>query len=159
MSGVHAWPKSPFARSAHANAAAAPSAGRGRRAGFGTRLRRRIRAHHDIDILSSYIPGDGVGAGAGKCLLLVRVRKVVGQIHYRACTSCGEGVITAVDIDEPYQSTGRHLHTRALSHLRFRHPDLTWHSTTSERSTRRLLHRLSPAAPQPSNGRCVHRVR
>ncbi|MFD9303201.1 hypothetical protein ACFWCB_11125 [Streptomyces sp. NPDC060048] len=158
MSGVHARPKNPFARPAHATAAASPHAGRGRRAGFGTRLRRRIRAHRDIDILSSYIPGDEGGAGAGKCLLLVRVRKVVGQIHYRVCTTCGEGVITTVDIEELYHFSRPRLHTRALSHLRFRHPDVTWQNMTSEHSTRSLLYRLSHSAPAPSS-RCVHTAR
>ncbi|WP_411104210.1 hypothetical protein [Streptomyces sp. cmx-4-9] len=152
MSVVHARPRSPFPRSARPAEAAAPRVRRGRRAGIGTRLRRRIRAHRDIDILPSHIPGDGAAAGGRRCLLLVRFRKVVGQIHYRACTSCGEGVITAVDIDTSYESIGARLHTSALSHLRFRHPDLTWHPTNTRRG---LRYRPLSRTERPGS-RCMH---
>ncbi|WP_020124850.1 hypothetical protein [Streptomyces canus] len=101
---------------------------RGRRTG---RLRRRVLAYRAIDFLSTHIPDD---PGPGdECLLLVHTRQVVGQIRYRICTDCALGVITAVVIDERFHSTG--LGTRALSHLRSRHPGLTWRSTLRSRTT------------------------
>ncbi|MFD8860554.1 hypothetical protein [Streptomyces vinaceus] len=113
----------------------------GRRAGFVRRLRRRIFAYRDIELLPSHIPGIIDEAGAQQeCLLLVHVRKVVGQVHYQACARCGEGVITDVDIDEAFHSTG--LDHRAVSHLRSRHPDITWYSTLTRRTTRDLLRRM-----------------
>ncbi|MFJ9732701.1 GNAT family N-acetyltransferase [Streptomyces sp. NPDC101169] len=108
---------------------------RGRRAG---RLRRRVLAYRAIEFLSTHIPDD---PGPGdECLLLVHTRQVVGQVRYRICTDCAQGVITAVVIDERFQSTG--LGTRALSHLRSRHPGLTWRSTLHKRTTRDLLRRM-----------------
>ncbi|WP_432021082.1 N-acetyltransferase [Streptomyces sp. 1222.5] len=70
----------------------------------------------------------------------MHTRQVVGQVRYRICTDCAHGVITAVVIDERFHSTG--LGTRALSHLRSRHPGLTWCSTLSKRTTRDLLRRM-----------------
>ncbi|MFD3700338.1 hypothetical protein ACFWUZ_30135 [Streptomyces sp. NPDC058646] len=157
MSEVLSRPKNPFTRPAHSPADPSFEARRGRRAGFRARLQRRIRAQRDIDILSPYVPG--AGDVTEECLLLVHVRKVVGQISYRTCTACAEGVITAVDIDEPYHSSRPRLNTRVLSHLRFRHPHLTWHDTTAGHSTRNLLHRLSRVTPTPAptpSSRCLH---
>lgn len=101
------------------------------------RLRRRILAYRHIDLLSSHIPGD-TGTG-DEVLLLVHVRRVVGEVHYRMCPACAEAVITGVDIDAFFLGTG--LDTRALSHLRARHPGLVWHSTLNLRGTRDLLRR------------------
>ncbi|MFF0276954.1 hypothetical protein [Streptomyces sp. NPDC004330] len=102
------------------------------------RLRRRILAYRAIDFLSAHIP-DHSGQGE-ECLLLVHIRRVVGQIHYRICTDCARGVITTITLDERFHSTG--LGARALSHLRFRHPGLAWRSTLSPRPTRDLLRRM-----------------
>ncbi|MFD3545143.1 hypothetical protein ACFWUW_05900 [Streptomyces sp. NPDC058655] len=120
----------------------APPAGRGgrhsRRRGIADRLRRRILAYRHIELLAPRLPGE---AGAGEeRLLLVHVRKVVGEVHYRICPACAEGVITVVDIDARFQGTG--LDTRALSHLRSRHPGMSWRSTLSLRTTRDLLRRM-----------------
>lgn len=118
----------------------APPASAGRHAGGGgilRRLRRRILAYQHVELLSSRIPGD-TGTG-DEVLLLVHVRKVVGEIHYRMCLTCAEAVIAAVDIDPRFLGTG--LDTRALSHLRAWHPGLTWHSTLNLRGSRDLLRR------------------
>ncbi|MFE5620993.1 hypothetical protein ACFQ8S_02870 [Streptomyces virginiae] len=109
-----------------------------RRSQLTGRLRRRILAYGAIDFLSTHIP-DTSGPGE-ECLLLVHIRQVVGQVHYRLCTHCAQGLITAVVIDERFHSTG--LGTRALSHLRSRHPGLTWRSTLRKRATRDLLRRM-----------------
>ncbi|MDH6521707.1 hypothetical protein M2163_001302 [Streptomyces sp. SAI-135] len=108
---------------------------RGRRTG---RLRRRVLAYRAIDFLSTHIP-DTPGPG-DECLLLVHTRQVVGQVRYRICTDCARAVINTVAIDERFHSTG--LGTRALSHLRSRHPGLTWRSTLRKRTTRDLLRRM-----------------
>lgn len=102
------------------------------------RLRRHVLTHRAIDFLSTHIPDD---PGPGdECLPLVHTRQVVGQVRYRICTDCAQGVIAAVVIDERFHSTG--LGTRALSHLRSRHPGLTWRSTLHKRTTRDLLRRM-----------------
>ncbi|MEU9146076.1 hypothetical protein [Streptomyces sp. NPDC048349] len=138
MSGEHARPTSVLFRSAPETKAPLHRARRSRRGGLGRRLRRRLFAYRDVEFLSTHIPGD---PGPGEeCLLLVHVRRVVGQIHYRACATCGEGTITSIDIDEDLHSTG--LGTRAVSHLRSRHPGLTWRSTLTLRTTRDLLRRM-----------------
>lgn len=74
-----------------------------------------------------------------ECLLLVHVRKVVGQVTYRVCGECADGVITEIVLDEPFRTCG--LGTRALSHLRARYPELTWRTTLDTRLTRDLMHR------------------
>ncbi len=115
------------------------------------RLRRRVLAYRAIDFLSTHIPDD---PGPGEeCLLLVHTRQVVGQVRYRICTDCAQAVITAVVIDERFHSTG--LGTRALSHLRSRHPGLTWRSTLHKRTTRGLLRRMR--IPTTTSGPlCAH---
>ncbi|MFD3697954.1 hypothetical protein ACFWUZ_17645 [Streptomyces sp. NPDC058646] len=141
MSGIHARPTSALFRSA-ADTETAPAAHRakhGRRSGFARRLRRRILAYRSIEFCSTHVPGDTAGLEED-CLLLVHVRKVVGQIHYRTCTTCGEGVITGIDIDDHLLSTG--IGTRALSHLHSRHPGITWRTTLTLRTTRDLLRRM-----------------
>lgn len=118
----------------------APPAGVGRHSAGGgllRGLRRRLLAYRRIDLLSSHIPGD-VGTG-DEVLLLVHVRKVVGEVQYRMCRTCGEAVIIGVEIDAFFLGTG--LDARALSHLRSRHPGLVWHSTLNLRGTRHLLRR------------------
>ncbi|MEH0417378.1 N-acetyltransferase [Streptomyces sp. B21-083] len=93
-----------------------------------------------------------VGAG-DECLLLVHIRKVVGRVTYRACDECAEGVIIDVVLDEPFRDCG--LGTRALSHLRSQHPDVTWRTTLDKRLTRDLLRRMSiPKAG--GGGNCSH---
>lgn len=138
MHGHHARPTSTLFRTTPQ--AEAPPVGAGRHSAGGgilRRLRRRLLAYQHIDLLSSHIPGD-TGAG-DEVLLLIHVRKVVGEVHYRMCPMCAEAVITGVDIDAYFLGTG--LDTRALSHLRARHPGLTWHSTLNLRGTRDLLRR------------------
>ncbi|MEU5152057.1 N-acetyltransferase [Streptomyces yangpuensis] len=84
---------------------------------------------------------------------MVHVRKIVGQVHYRICTDCGQGLITGIDIDGNLVSSG--LGNRALSHLRARHPGMSWRSTLSLRTTRNLLRRMRiPAAS--ADVPCVH---
>ncbi|MFJ3842039.1 hypothetical protein ACIPY6_42000 [Streptomyces sp. NPDC090054] len=109
-----------------------------RRGGITGRLRRRLLAYRAIDFLSTHIP-DHSGPGE-ECLLLVHVRQVVGQVHYRICSNCAQGVITALVIDERFRGTG--LGNRALSHLRSRHPGLAWRSTLRLRTTPDLLRRM-----------------
>ncbi|MFI6808047.1 GNAT family N-acetyltransferase [Streptomyces luteogriseus] len=88
-----------------------------------------------------------------ECLLLVHIRKVVGRVTYRTCDECDEGVITDVVLDEPFRDCG--LGTRALSHLRSQHPDVTWHTTLDNRLTRDLLRRMrTPKAAL--GGNCSH---
>ncbi|MGW6875928.1 hypothetical protein ACWGF3_15220 [Streptomyces xanthophaeus] len=159
MHGQHARPTGtlfgPTAQTALPAPAAAKHSRRGRITG---RLRRRILAYRAIDFLSTHIP-DHSGPGE-ECLLLVHIRQVVGQVHYRICTDCAEGVITGIAIDERFHSTG--LGTRALSHLRSRHPGLAWRSTLNMRTTRDLLRRMRiptttaptpcPHVPQPLSG-------
>ncbi|GGR76477.1 hypothetical protein GCM10010269_14580 [Streptomyces humidus] len=117
-----------------------------RRAG---RWHRRLLAYRDVELLPSPAP-----AGAGEeCLLLVHIRKVVGRVTYRACDECAEGVITDVVLDEPFRDCG--LGTRALSHLRSRHPGVAWRTTLETRLTRGLLRRMRvPRAPVEGN--CSH---
>ncbi|MGV9454565.1 N-acetyltransferase [Streptomyces sp. NPDC003635] len=82
------------------------------------------------------------------------IRKVVGRVTYRACDECAEGVITDVVLDEPFRDCG--LGTRALSHLRSRHPDVTWYTTLDKRLTRDLLRRMR--IPKSTvEGTCSHR--
>lgn len=100
------------------------------------RWHRRLLAYRDVELLpSTSLEGEGE-----ECLLLVHIRKVVGRVTYRACDECAEGVITDVVLDEPFRDCG--LGTRALSHLRSRHPDVTWRTTLDTRLTRDLLHRM-----------------
>ncbi|MFD5145213.1 hypothetical protein [Streptomyces sp. NPDC058401] len=99
--------------------------------------------------MSSQVP-DSVGASE-EVLLLVHVRKVVGEVQYRMCRTCAEAVITGVDMDARFRGTG--LDTRALAHLRARHPGLAWHSTLNLRGTRDLLRRSRVVS---GFGLCAH---
>ncbi|MCX4717841.1 hypothetical protein OG818_18845 [Streptomyces virginiae] len=115
------------------------------------RLRRRVLAYRGIEFLSAHVP-DPTGPGE-ECLLLVHIRKVVGQVRYRICPDCARGVVTAVVIDERFHSAG--LGTRALSHLRSRHPTAAWRSTATRRTARDLLRRMR--IPVITSGRsCDH---
>ncbi|WP_406390675.1 hypothetical protein [Streptomyces sp. NBC_00887] len=153
MHGQHARPASTLFGSAPTAQAPPPRQGAARHSRRGRvpgRLRRRLLVYRAIDFLSTHIP-DRSGPGE-ECLLLVHIRQVVGQVQYRICTNCAQGVITAVVIDERFHSTG--LGTRALSHLRSRHPGLAWRSSLRKRTTRDLLRRMqisatSAAAPCP----------
>ncbi|MFF8382090.1 hypothetical protein [Streptomyces kanasensis] len=141
MHGQHARPTSTLfgpACGVRTPTPAQAGAKHSRRDRISGRLRRRILAYRAIDFLSTHIP-EHSGPGE-ECLLLVHIRQVVGQIHYRICPDCAQGVITAIVIDERFHSTG--LGTRALSHLRSRHPGLAWRSTLSMRTTRDLLRRM-----------------
>ncbi|MEU9304895.1 GNAT family N-acetyltransferase [Streptomyces sp. NPDC048269] len=121
-----------------------PGPGLSLRARVTTRLHRWVLAHRAIEFTPTRIP-DGPGPGE-ECLLLVHIRQVVGRVHYRICTDCAQGVINTITIDDRFQRTG--LGTRALSHLRFCHPGITWHSTLSLRTTRELLRRMPiPVVP------------
>ncbi|WP_234323832.1 GNAT family N-acetyltransferase [Streptomyces sp. NRRL F-2580] len=92
-------------------------------------------------------------ARARECLLLVHIRKVVGQVHYRICPECAEGVITGVALEERFRDTG--LGTRALSHLSSRHPGVSWRSTLNLRATRDLLRRMRVPTTSTA-GLCPH---
>lgn len=124
--------------------------GRHRRSGRrGGRWHRRFLAYRGVELLPSSAP---VGAEE-ECLLLVHIRKVVGRVTYRACDECAEGVITGVVIDEPFRDCG--LGTRALSHLRSRHPGVAWRTTLETRLTRGLLRRMR--IPRTAEeGSCSH---
>ncbi|MFD9420951.1 hypothetical protein ACFWC9_40780 [Streptomyces goshikiensis] len=151
MPGDHARSTSDLFRSAPCPEAPPHAAKHRRRGRLGRWWRRRILAYRDIEFLSTSIPGSP--GPRHECLLLVHVRKIVGQVHYRICTACGQGVITDIDIDGIFLSSG--LGNRALSHLRARHPGMFWRSTLSLRTTRELLRRMRiPAAS--ADVACVH---
>ncbi|WP_018491654.1 hypothetical protein [Streptomyces sp. SID8356] len=57
-------------------------------------------------------------------LLLVHHRKVVGEFSYRLCDRCPAGQMTTTRVPLPL-AEGRVVR-RAMSHLRFRHPDRSW---------------------------------
>ncbi|MFI9743310.1 GNAT family N-acetyltransferase [Streptomyces sp. NPDC052494] len=141
MHGLHARPASnPFvpAPTAQMPPSGLTSAKHSRRSRISGRLRRRILAYRAIEFLSARIPHP---SGSGEeCLLLVHIRQVVGQVRYRICPDCARGVITAVIIDERFHGAG--LGTRALSHLRSRHPTTAWRSTATRRIGRGLLRRM-----------------
>ncbi|MGW6851406.1 hypothetical protein ACWGCK_21985 [Streptomyces virginiae] len=154
MHGQHARPASnPFGP---APAARTPPSGRAgakyfRRNRISGRLRRRVLAYRGIEFLSAHVP-DPTGPGE-ECLLLVHIRKVVGQVRYRICPDCAGGVVTAVVIDERLHSAG--LDTRALSHLRSRHPTAARRSRATRRTARDLLRRMR--FPVVTSGRsCDH---
>ncbi|WP_199816612.1 hypothetical protein [Streptomyces griseus] len=132
--------------------ASRPAAARhARRDGFAVRLRRRIRAYTSVEFLSTHIPGT-TGPGQER-LLLVNGSQVVGQVRYQLCPPCAHGVITAITLSEPFRDTG--LGTRALSHLRARHPGTAWQSTTSTDVEDDLLLRMRiPALASPPS--CPH---
>ncbi|MEU4360134.1 hypothetical protein [Streptomyces virginiae] len=155
MHGQHARPTSSSLFGPAPTAATPPPARTGpkhsRRSRVTGRLRRRILAYRAIEFLSTHIPHD---PGPGEeCLLLVHIRQVVGEIQYRICHHCAQGVITAIVIDDRFRTTG--LGTRALSHLRSRHPGLTWRSTLHRRATRDILRRMR-IPTLTSAARCSH---
>ncbi|WP_338703359.1 GNAT family N-acetyltransferase [Streptomyces sp. Q6] len=101
-------------------------------------------AYRRVEMLASPAPE----SAGSVCLLLVHIRKVVGRVTYRVCDECAEGLITDVVLDEPFRDCG--LGTRALSHLRAQHPDITWHTTLEKRLSRDLLHRMR--VPKAASG-------
>ncbi|MFD3807718.1 hypothetical protein ACFWSF_22800 [Streptomyces sp. NPDC058611] len=141
MPGQHARPAStptPAAPAAPERPPRPAGSRHARRGRLAERLRRKILAYRDIDFLSSHHPR-GTG-GDESCLLLVHIRKVVGLVRYRICPSCAEAVITGVEIEDRFRSAG--LGTRALAHLRSRHPGLKWRGTSAARPARDLLRRM-----------------
>ncbi|MGW4748239.1 hypothetical protein ACWEPR_25910 [Streptomyces sp. NPDC004290] len=153
MHGRHARLRStPSIPTTAASSASGPSRARhARHDGLAVRLRRRIRAYTAVEFFSTHIPGT-TGPG-GECLFLVHERQVVGQVRYRFCPACTRGVITAITISDPFHDAG--LGTRALSHLRARHPGTTWHSTARTEAEDDLLLRMRiPALTSPSS--CPH---
>lgn len=141
--------KAPGETGPHGGAPSVSAPGRHRRTGRRRgRWHRRVLAYRNVELMPSASP-DTVGA---ECLLLVHVRRVIGLVTYRACDECAEGVITDVVLDEPFRDCG--LGTRALSHLRSLHPDVTWRTTLDARLTRALLRRMR--IPRSTGGRCSH---
>ncbi|MYW35358.1 hypothetical protein GT040_40345 [Streptomyces sp. SID2119] len=57
-------------------------------------------------------------------LLLVHHRKVVGEFSYRLCDRCPAGQMTTTRV--PLSLSEGRVVRRAMSHLRFRHPDRSW---------------------------------
>lgn len=134
----------------HARATDGPPHGRHRLGGHRRGAwHRRLLAYREVELVRSPSP-DG---GDAQCLLLVHVRKVVGQVDYRLCSSCAEGVITGVFLEERFRRSG--LGTRALSHLRARHPGLVWRTTVDRRLTRDLLRRMR-VVRRTGDGGCPH---
>ncbi|MGW1817511.1 hypothetical protein ACWCQM_28580 [Streptomyces sp. NPDC002125] len=109
---------------------------------------RRVLAYRKVELVQS------AGRSADdRCLLLVLVRKVVGQVEFRLCASCSEGVITEVSIENRFHGSG--LGTRALSHLRARYPGVVWRTTLDRRVTRDLMRRMR-VLRQAEGSRCSH---
>lgn len=100
------------------------------------KLHRRLLAYRDVVIFHSPAPANE----RAQSLLLVYIRRVVGEVTYEVCEHCGSGVITQVHVATPLQDSG--LGTRAVSHLRACYPDVAWHSCLTQRMTRDLAHRM-----------------
>ncbi|MFD3655218.1 hypothetical protein [Streptomyces sp. NPDC058620] len=110
---------------------------------------RRVLAYREVELVQSL----GRGTGDTQCLLLVHVRKVIGQVDFRLCAVCAEAVITDVVIETQFHRSG--LGTRALSHLRARYPGVVWRTTLDRRVTRDLMRRMR--VPRQAEGtRCSH---
>ncbi|MFC8587587.1 hypothetical protein ACFUGD_24000 [Streptomyces sp. NPDC057217] len=152
MHGHHARPSSSTLFGSTSAPSSDRTTGRHSRPGrIATRLRRRIAVYGAIEFLSTHDPDD---PGPGEeCLLLVHDRRVVGEIDYRMCARCAQGVITGVTLDERFHGSG--LGTRALSHLRARHPGTAWRSTLTLRATRDLLRRMRIPTADPGPF-CAH---
>ncbi|MFE8941778.1 MULTISPECIES: hypothetical protein [unclassified Streptomyces] len=152
MHGHHARPSSSTLFGSSSAPSSDRTAGRHSRPGrIATRLRRRFLVYGAVEFLSTHVPDD---PGPGEeCLLLVHTRQVVGEVHYRMCARCARGVITDVTLDERFHGSG--LGTRALSHLRARHPGTAWHSTLTLRATRDLLRRMRIPTTDPGP-LCAH---
>lgn len=149
-SDAFALPSSPYRPAARPAVPTTSGQGRHRRSGRPKgRWHRHLLAYRDVDILHSPAPrGDAL-----ECLLLVHIRRVVGQVTYQVCEDCSEGVITEVHLDASFAGSG--LDTRALSHLRTRHPGISWHSTLDHRLTRDVLRRMLVPGPSADGG-CPH---
>ncbi|MFI0786184.1 hypothetical protein ACH4Q6_11365 [Streptomyces lydicus] len=93
-------------------------------------------AYRDVVIFHSPDPA----STQAQSLLLVYIRRVVGEVTYEVCDLCGSGVISRVNVASPLQDSG--LGTRAVAHLRACYPDVTWRSRLTQRMTRALAHRM-----------------
>ncbi|MFI5520075.1 hypothetical protein [Streptomyces platensis] len=93
-------------------------------------------AYRDVEIFHSPAPT----SEWAQSLLLVYIRRVVGEVTYEVCELCASGVITQVQVATPLQDSG--LGTRAVAHLRACYPDISWRSCLTQRMTRDLAHRM-----------------
>ncbi|PBC80511.1 hypothetical protein SAMN05428954_6927 [Streptomyces sp. 2112.3] len=93
-------------------------------------------AYRDVVIFHSPAPA----SERAQSLLLVYIRRVVGEVTYEVCEHCASGVITQVHVTTPLQDSG--LGTRAVSHLRACYPDIAWRCCLPQRMTRDLAHRM-----------------
>lgn len=100
------------------------------------KLHRRVLAYRDVEIFHS----PAATSEWAQSLLLVYIRRVVGEVTYEVCEICANGVITQVHVATPLQDSG--LGTRAVAHLRACYPDVTWRSCLTQRMTRDLAHRM-----------------
>lgn len=100
------------------------------------KLHRRVLAYRDVVIFHSPAPT----SERAQSLLLVYIRRVVGEVTYEVCKHCASGVITQVHVATPLQDSG--LGTRAVAHLRACYPEVTWRSCLAQRMTRDLAHRM-----------------
>ncbi|WP_405843786.1 hypothetical protein OG528_34345 [Streptomyces platensis] len=100
------------------------------------KLHRRVLAYRDVVIFHSPAPT----SERAQSLLLVYVRRVVGEVTYEVCEHCASGVITQVQVASPLQDSG--LGTRAVSHLRACYPGISWRSCLAQRMTRDLARRM-----------------
>ncbi len=105
--------------------------------------------YRDIELVQPTAPGET----AVQCLLMVHFRKVVGQVTFEVCRSCGQGLITGLDVAHQFHRSG--LGSRALSHLRTRYPGYAWRTTLERRLTRDLMHRMRVFAATGKR-RCAH---
>lgn len=105
-------------------------------------------AYRDVEIFHS----PAATSEWAQSLLLVYIRRVVGEVTYEVCEICANGVITQVHVATPLQDSG--LGTRAVAHLRACYPDVTWRSCLTQRMTRDLAHRMR--LPNDRSGCRVH---
>lgn len=113
------------------------------------RLRRRLLAYRDVEIIHSPAP-----EARADSLLLVHSRRIVGHVTYRLCKRCTSGVVAEIHVDAALQDSG--LGTRALSHLRTCYPDIAWHSCLTQRMTRDLAHRMRLPPSRTGRRPCSH---
>ncbi|MFG2717169.1 hypothetical protein ACGFW5_02515 [Streptomyces sp. NPDC048416] len=153
MHGQHARPTSTLFGSVSKEGTPAPGGPRHSRSRPSGHLRRRLLAYRQVEFVSPRLPGDqGTDEDS---LLLVHTRKVVGQVRHRICGRCAEGVITGVEIEERFLDAG--LDTRALSHLRARHPGVVWRSAFEDAPGRRdALRRMRIPAATGAEQLCSH---
>ncbi len=107
-------------------------------------------AYRDVVIFHSPHPT----SKQAQSLLLVYIRRVVGEVAYEVCELCASGVITQVHVATPLQDSG--LGTRAVAHLRACYPDVTWRSCLTQRMTRDLAHRMRLPNERSAALACPH---